>query len=52
MVERAGVRHTVLTHLLPQPRDPQAEALFTAELREGGYAGQISVGSDLMTLTV
>ncbi|WP_432012186.1 MBL fold metallo-hydrolase [Streptomyces cucumeris] len=48
MAKRAGVPHTVLTHLIPAPSTPEDEAAFEQDLREGGYEGKVSVGRDLM----
>lgn len=52
MARRAGVGHLVLTHLIPQPDSPEQEALFEADVREGGYTGLVTVGRDLMEVTV
>jgi ribonuclease Z len=52
LAQRAGVRHLVLTHLIPQPSTPEQEALFEQDVREGGYEGVVTVGRDLMTFTV
>ncbi|GAA2412419.1 hypothetical protein GCM10010191_22300 [Actinomadura vinacea] len=38
MAERAGVPHTVLTHLIPAPGKAEEEAEFAADLREGAIA--------------
>lgn len=48
----AGVRHLVLTHHIPAPkRTAEAEAAYTAGMAEI-YAGQITVGRDLMRVSV
>ncbi|WP_019011178.1 MBL fold metallo-hydrolase [Deinococcus aquatilis] len=48
----AGVRHLVLTHHIPAPkRTAEAEARYTAGMAEI-YAGQITVGRDLMRVSV
>ncbi|MEN9506536.1 MAG: hypothetical protein RI958_2462 [Actinomycetota bacterium] len=52
MAERAGVKHLMLTHLIPQPTKPDEEAAFERDVRRGGYTGQVSVGRDLMTVTL
>lgn len=49
MAERAGVPHTVLTHLIPPPASAEAEAAFVQDLRDGGYGGKVTVGRDLMS---
>jgi hypothetical protein len=42
----------VLTHLIP-PLDKPADAdAFADDLRTGGYAGTITVGTDLTTVTL
>jgi ribonuclease Z len=52
MVERAGVPHVVLTHLIPPP-DTAADAdAFARDLRDGGYRGETTVGEDLTTITL
>jgi len=52
MAESAGVRHLVLTHLIPQPNDAAQEEAFAQDVRSGGYTGKITVGRDLMTIVV
>jgi ribonuclease Z len=52
MAQRAGVPHVVLTHLIPPPVTADDEAAFEADVRQGGYAGRITVGRDLMTFTL
>jgi ribonuclease Z len=49
---RAGVRHLVLTHLIPPPRDAADADAFAGDVREGGYSGPVTVGEDLVTVTV
>ncbi|MGP4095664.1 hypothetical protein [Nonomuraea sp. KM90] len=49
---RAGVRRLVLTHLIPAPADEAGEKEFADDVRRGGYAGPLTVGRDLMTVTV
>jgi len=48
----AGVTHLVLTHLIPAPVTPEGEAAFEADVRAGGYTGQVTVGRDLTTVAV
>jgi ribonuclease Z len=52
LAERAGVRHLVLTHLIPPPSSPNEEQGFERDVRRGGYTGSVTVGRDLMTFTV
>jgi ribonuclease Z len=52
MAERAGVPRLVLTHLIPQPNDESDEAAFAADVRQGGYTGDLTVGRDLMSFRV
>jgi ribonuclease Z len=51
LAQRAGVPHVALTHLIPPPSNDDEERLFAADLRDGGYRGEISVGRDLMSFT-
>jgi ribonuclease Z len=50
MAEAAGIKHLVLTHLIPPPADPAAEQAFADDVREGGYTGPLTVGHDLFTV--
>jgi ribonuclease Z len=50
MAEAAGIRHLVLTHLIPPPGDDAAEQDFVADVRAGGYTGPVTVGRDLLTV--
>lgn len=50
--ERYGIRHVVLTHLIPQPTTPKQVAAFEGDLRRGGYTGKVTVGSDLWAMQV
>jgi ribonuclease Z len=47
LAHRAGVRHLVLTHLIPSPTTPDEEAAFAADVRSGGFDGPVTVGRDL-----
>jgi ribonuclease Z len=50
--ERAGVPHLVLTHLIP-PLDRAGDAeAFAADVRQGGYTGRLTVGTDLTRVTL
>jgi ribonuclease Z len=48
----AGVGQLVLTHLIPAPATAEDEAAFAADVRSGGYAGPLTVGHDLFTVTL
>jgi ribonuclease Z len=52
LAARAGVPHVVLTHLIPPPDSPADAEGFAQDLRDGGYAGRITVGDDLTTVTL
>lgn len=52
LAERAGVRHLVLTHLIPAPADNRGEAEFEADVRAGGYEGRVTVGRDLFQVSL
>ena len=52
LAERAGVGHLLLTHLIPPPSDELGAAAFADDVRTGGYTGEVTVGEDLLTLTV
>lgn len=43
------VPHLVLTHLIPAPKNDADEERFAADIRSSGYAGQLTVGRDLMS---
>lgn len=61
MAERAGVKHLMLTHLIPSlntashgpyviPGGPLKAQDFESTARNGGFEGKIYVGEDLLTL--
>ncbi len=61
MAQRAGVKHLVLTHLIPAlgtdshgpfqiPGGPLEPSDFESAARKGGFEGKVYVGSDLLTL--
>jgi len=52
LAQRAGVRHLVLTHLIPQPDSEAEEEAFARDVRSGGYTGKITVGRDLTTINI
>lgn len=49
---RHGVKHLVLTHLIPSPRNAADMAKFESDVRAGGYEGRVTVGNDLDTFTI
>jgi ribonuclease Z len=52
LAARAGVPHVVLTHLIPPPETAEDAAGFADDLRRGGYDGRITVGEDLVTVSI
>jgi len=52
LAERAGARHLVLTHLIPPLDRPGNAEAFVADVREGGYTGLLTVGTDLTRVTI
>lgn len=52
LAEKYGVKHLVLTHLIPQPRSDEEAMKFEADARAGGYTGRVTVGSDLLKVTI
>lgn len=52
MAARVGVPHVVLTHLIPPLSAPGDADAFAQDLRDGGYDGTITVGTDLATVTI
>lgn len=61
LAQRAGVQYLMLTHLIPSlntashgpyavPGGPLQSQDFEVEARDGGFTGNIYVGTDLMTL--
>lgn len=52
LAERAGVKHLVLTHLIPGPSNDDDAAGFETDVRQGGYAGTVTVGADHDTIEI
>ena len=52
LAARAGVAQLVLTHLMPAAEGPDDTAALTAEVRSGGYTGNVVVACDLHTATI
>ena len=51
MAERAGVKHVLLTHLIPPPSSEVESLAFEADVRAGGFNGLVTVGNDLTTMS-
>ena len=45
--QQLGIPAVMLTHLIPAPANPEERQLFEAEMRRGGYTGQVIVCDDL-----
>ena len=52
LAARAGVPHVVLTHLIPPPDKPGDADAFERDVRDGGYEGRITVGTDLASVVI
>lgn len=52
LAEKHGVKHLVLTHLIPQPKDDEDAKKFENDVREGGFTGRVTVGHDLLRVTL
>ncbi|MCP5150289.1 MAG: MBL fold metallo-hydrolase [Chromatiales bacterium] len=52
LAARAGVEMLVLTHLIPAPAGVADEEAYVADVRAGGYRGQVVVGRDLDMVTL
>lgn len=63
LAERAGVRHLLLTHLIPSLNTPSHGPYavpggsltaddFEAAARQAGFSGEVHAGTDLLTLTL
>lgn len=60
MAQRSGARYLVLTHLIPAgadqqgpftiPGGPLSEADYTKAVRDGGFTGNVIVGTDLASI--
>lgn len=48
----ADVDHLMLTHLIPPPSTDDEEDGFVADVRRGGYHGPLTVGRDLLAITL
>lgn len=49
LADEAGVDTLMLTHLIPPPVDDQQRGVFAAEVRSGGFSGNLVVATDLTT---
>ena len=52
LAQKYNVQHLVLTHLIPQPHSDREAEKFANDVRTGGYTGQVTVGKDLLTVTL
>ena len=52
LAARAGVAQLVLTHLMPAPEGADDTAALVADVRSGGYTGNVVVACDLHTATI
>jgi ribonuclease Z len=50
LAQQAGVKQLILTHLVPSPDTPEEVAAFEADVRRGGYRGDLVVAEDLTTV--
>lgn len=50
--ERYGIKHLLLTHLIPSPGTPEQAEKFVSDARKGGYTGNVTVGTDLYSVQV
>lgn len=50
--ERYGIKHLLLTHLIPSPSTQEQASKFESDARQGGYTGTITVGEDLTTINI
>jgi ribonuclease Z len=52
LAQRAGVRTLILTHLIPAPSTEKHREGFVADVRLGGFGGEVVVGYDLYRHTL
>jgi ribonuclease Z len=52
LAQKYGVKHLVLTHLIPQPHTDKEAQKFEDDARSGGYTGRVTVGNDLLRVTL
>ncbi len=52
LAERIGIPHLMLTHLIPPPADDEQRERFAADVRNGGYTGEITVARDLSNVVI
>jgi ribonuclease Z len=48
----ADVGHLLLTHLIPPPENDDEEQAYVDDIRAGGYTGPLTVGRDLVSITL
>jgi ribonuclease Z len=52
LAEKYNVQHLVLTHMIPQPKNETDAQKFETDVRDGGYTGRVTVGHDLLKVTL
>ena len=52
LAEEYGIRRLALTHLIPAPENEKDESRFAADVRSGGYTGELAIGRDLMVFAI
>lgn len=52
LAERAQIPHLVLTHLIPPANNDKQREEFAADVRRGGYTGELTVAQDLTTVVI
>ena len=52
LAEKHHVKHLVLTHLIPQPKNDVDAQKFESDARSGGYTGRVTVGHDLLKIAL
>jgi ribonuclease Z len=50
--ERYGIKHLLLTHLVPSPGTPEQAEKFASDARKGGFTGTVTVGHDLFSVQI
>lgn len=52
LAQQYGIPRLVLTHLIPAPQTDKDEERFAADVRAGGFTGELTVGRDLMVFEI
>lgn len=50
--QELGVKHLILTHLIPEPTTEEARQGFADDIRNAGYDGHLTVARDLSAVTL